>query len=580
MMKWISATILLTIGALYLWDFPRFDVGILEDDAMYITSAQGLSSGSYRDWTQPGAPLETQFFPGYPVFLKLASAVTKLPWTSWAYFSFALAWVSFALAFYLYHRWLPGAWAVVAGTLLAFAPYLALAHHRLLAEWLFLLLNLIVFLLIDRWSKDTASFKWIILIGGLLAAVTLTRPEGILLTAAFSVCLLRRRQSCLSLLAIVLPSLIAVGWWMARNYLEQGTISTYTQIWHTPSIFHAMRTLLLLGGSAIQTHLSYAPQWISAFLASALVIRGMFVGGKLQERSIAAETALYFVSAYLVLRIVWPVTDFRFFIPILPWTIGFMVIGMASIVRGGITRVVIPAIVLIGGMSGFVSAIRTQPAERDRIPHGIFQRIHALPADALIVTNKKALLFLYTGRQGRGDVEAAHVDEFAYRMTRGGATHFWIQPQRLSDPAVLQRWIRANRWMKDWPAAFAVEWTHPAEGTLYKRRLPDAYADAYERYVAGKLDEALKRYPDFPAALNDQAALRIAEGKLAAAEQLLTRALTLRPHYALAMVNLSRIARQRGKKADADHLLKQAQHIAARDGDRSVLQLIPQETAH
>src|ERR1019366_6131761 len=94
-----------------------------------------------------------------------------------------------------------------------------------------------------------------------------------------------------------------------------------------------------------------------------------------------------------------------------------------------------------------------------------------------------------------------------------------------------------------------------------------------ERGAMNNFRAAFRLYPDFPGPLNDYASLMIDRGDTTRAESCLLKALRLRPHFALAMINLARINTLRSQPKRAREWLFLAQKSAQVDQD-----LVLQET--
>jgi len=562
------------LAVLLLYQFPKHAPGYIEDDATYITSAEGLlRTGQYRQWSEENQPPQVHFFPGYPAFLSVVARLTTLPWIHWSWISLILAWIGILLSARLYQGWLSG-WAVPAAVfLISFNPYMLWVRDTLLSEWLLLVLSLSA-LLIIRFQEKNPTHRWsYVPLMFLLTLAALTRPEGIVLAVAFFGVLLRKRtRGILPYVTVAVPAL-GVLLWFLRNLSAKGEWSGYSALWTPPGMDHLREFLLMLGQILISDNVFTPLSWhLWLGMGFVLILMGFGVYRVIQaaDRSLSTTVGLLYVGGYLVIHLIWQALDARFFLPLIPWLVAYTVLGLHGLAAPKVARLAGATLLMLYTGSHAMTSLRQPIPPREKTPVQILNAIRDLPATSVVLTNKGALMYLYTKKQARYP-EAAHTpEELAYLLLRGGTTHVWIRPQPLSDPNAMLLWQRTSRWLRDWPEAFPILRDERGEGILFQCRLPPVYREAFDLYQQGRYADALKRYPDFPAALNDSAVGLIDSGKLGPAEIQLKRAVALRPHFALALYNLARVDRARGRHDAAMNHLLRAQQISLLEKNRTL----------
>ncbi len=162
--------------------------------------------------------VETGFFPLYPALIKLVA----FPFSSHVWAAVAISAVSFAIALTLLHRLtgrlLNGHAADAAVLLLAFAP-LSLFFTAAYSESLFLALAL------GALTLALGRHWWLACV--LVAAATLTRVPGVLLTVPVAIMMLRQhgRRRRLDVFALLLPPLSLAGFCAYLAYRGYGWLS-------------------------------------------------------------------------------------------------------------------------------------------------------------------------------------------------------------------------------------------------------------------------------------------------------------------------------------------------------------------
>lgn len=322
------------------------------DNAIYIILGKALATGQgYMDIQNPQPLVEAQYPPLFPVLLapivhfwgtdgvlEMQALVT----------AFALA--SFVAAFFLFRRWLDNA-------MLAFAIVIGAASSDLVWEFSHKVLTEIPYLfftLLACWwaTQYAAEERWLTRAGTLAALATaaafLTRTIGLSLCVALPLYLLLAVQAGnaeggwrLRVRKLLWTSgmlVVTCGGWtlrnrlvysgQGRNYLEQfGLKQTYVpeagKIGIDPGFllgrmgnaihYYGGLYLRMLGGH-IWDHVPPRGDVSQALLA--ITALG-FVCALIRRRTIAE----YYVAGYVLIVLVWPWTDLRFAVPILPFLV-------------------------------------------------------------------------------------------------------------------------------------------------------------------------------------------------------------------------------------------------------------------
>lgn len=329
------------------------------DNAIYIILGKALATGQgYTDIQNPQLLVEAQYPPLFPLLLvpiihvwgtdgvlQMQALVT----------AFALA--SFAAAFFVFRRWLDNA-------ILAYAIVLAAASSDLVWEFSHKVLTEIPYLfftLLACWwtTRYVTEERWLTRAGTLAALATsaafLTRTIGLSLCVALPLYLLlappvRLREGWWRLrLAKVLWTgaimvLICGGWTLrnrlvytgsGRNYLEQfGLKQTYVpeagKIGIDPGFllgrmgdgihYYAGVYLRMLGGH-IWDHVPPSGGVSQALLA--ITVLG-FIYAVIRRRTIAE----FYVGIYVIIVLLWPWSDLRFAVPILPFLVYYLAMAL------------------------------------------------------------------------------------------------------------------------------------------------------------------------------------------------------------------------------------------------------------
>jgi hypothetical protein len=327
-----------------------------------------------------------------------------------------------------------------------------------------------------------------------------------------------------------------------------------------------------------------------------LVIVAGFRAEFIEHRSLWRRTVSWYVILFLVLRLLWPYFDERYFLPIVPFLVVLMVQGCLYLRA----RCAVPVDSwLIGAflVSLLYQDFRGQrdwkPGQFDVLPKNTLAFIqNDIPEQATLLTNKGGMMTLYTGHLNSGYVEANTPEELVYILLKTGTSLIWVRRQMNAVPYIQNQWRQADQWMSGWPTAFPVLFNDPAESsTIYRLSIPPSFIPAYVAYMDArrmlqkndtsgaqkKIEEALNVYTDFPGALNDYAAILLERGETKRPAVYLCTALRLRPGFALARLNLARVYERQGHMSLAKKTLSLALESIQDSEDAIVRQWIEEE---
>ncbi len=209
--RWQLATALALAALVGVLGFkPAIDSG--GDNGEYLALARSLVDGTgFRMIAEPGEPMETKRWPGYPVFLAgwmlvFGENLTALKTASVLCFAGAVG-----LSWVLIRRQAPGAAWIAGASALVFIMNEETLHYAgtVYSEMLFVLLSLGALVALERTAELPGRWwRWGLLAALLCTAATYTRPHGLaLVPAAFAFLALRRKWRA----AIVVPGLIALA---------------------------------------------------------------------------------------------------------------------------------------------------------------------------------------------------------------------------------------------------------------------------------------------------------------------------------------------------------------------------------
>ncbi|MDD5629528.1 MAG: hypothetical protein PHU21_10725 [Elusimicrobia bacterium] len=575
----------LALALVLYWLYSRFYyVGQLNDDAYYVLGARSLLQGRYVDLADPFGRAMPFFPPGFPLFLSPFALIFAPHWEALRLVGMGVACASALALSRLFGRWL-----APAGSLLLLALYAGNAAVCRSASWVisdsfFTLLALSSFLVMRR-VLERGEPAAALLLGALLGWEWVVRPTGLVLAASAAAGLLyARRWRCAALAAA--PALAvwagetlrglaghraAVGYWPrlqeSLGFLAD-PLAAADQLQRVANLFFVAVPF------GLQLPYSPAGFLLSAVLAAAcalLAARGARAAAALgrQDQALVLAMAL-FALGLLAAQASWAAISSRYALPVLPLLLGFLVLGAQRRLSPwpGRGLAALAALILLGShAAAWRSAADAAARPAQRFPARTLAWLSGhVPAEAVLLSPRPAMTYLYTGRRALADPRGPANDreEFRYSLLADRVSSvvdspmdFLYRPGRASQPAAALR-LRAA-WLASWPRAFQPVFSDPEEATTVYEVAPDpAFLRAYGLHLAARrqlaagrlqeglrsLDSALAVRPDLVKALNAYgAACLLAGTRLDAAEARLKRALRQDPRCFWAWLNLSRLYR-------------------------------------
>lgn len=485
----------LFVFVLVLWAQPgQSMVGAFFDDGIYVTLAKALADGDgYRNVHLPGAPPAVHFPFLYPAALAVL-------WRLWPVFPdnvtlfqlfdaaalAAAAWVIAAHA----RRWGPPPAAQYVALPLAFAAFPLLTYVGMrFAEPLYLLLWAGAVAVADR---DTVGNRGALTAGALAGLAALARGVGIVVMGGVVLALAIRGRRRHSLLAAVAGVLTAAPWFVWTAVHGPGLDSRIAA--NYGSYANAARQSGLAGflpdeylggfGPLAQLLLPVAPPWL--WQPGAILVVGLVVwGGVAAARRAPALVAS--LTAYLLLVSSWFWFPDRFVWIVSPWLLLLGVAGVGAAWRRVPALRPVVAVLAIACAVGYsrreaISLAQrgfAAPARKVSAPFTLLApAIEAeTPRDAVIATDREALVWLYTGRRavpsylfrwsGRGAGTALSDDETTRYYCDVGVTHVALAgPGAPAAPMIIALAERADSTLRP-----VFHFTHGPR--LYRFRCPN-----------------------------------------------------------------------------------------------------------
>jgi hypothetical protein len=337
----VACTALAVAHALATW--PHYHFGSFDDDAGYVMAAQALAHGHGLTSTLPaGVPMVSSYPPGYAALLTPIALVSGTAFAAYRAVSVALLGVLIPLVWwYLRRRGLGPGPALAVLLLLALNPVLGTFGMMVMAELPFLVVLMLTLLALDRWQADARLATWsgAGVIAGAAALLWLKEAAAGLVAGAVLWFVLRRlRPKAVALAAGVglsfLPVLVArevagVNVLGSRYSNEFGTafaggvvhlvahaLSTYVNVALPQTVVPTSVSPLPIVGAAAGVLGTFGT------LTTPLVVIGFVVWCR-RYRDVMCVA----VPAYLAVTLVFPFTNERRLILILPFVLAWYVLG-------------------------------------------------------------------------------------------------------------------------------------------------------------------------------------------------------------------------------------------------------------
>lgn len=330
----------------------RYHVGSFDDDASYVSAARAIASGhGLTSRLAGGYPLIGVYPPGYPAILSVfaffwRSSVADFRALSLAMFVavFPLTWI------YLRRRGVSEPYRLGLLALLALNPVLATYATMIMAEVPFVVVLVLVLLAAERWQKDAATLTWAG-VGTVVGVADLVwmKEAGFGLAVGLVAWFAWRRQWSKTVAAAVAPAALIAPLLIARALAGANLIgSRYSN------------DLGKTGGGVVGRLVNVAPDALRQYLYTALPHSILPTGMRVLEHHFLLSDTLRFISllsaplvlvgfvlwwrrhrdascfivpAYLAETLMYPYTNERRVVLVLPVIIAWYVLGVGWLFR-------------------------------------------------------------------------------------------------------------------------------------------------------------------------------------------------------------------------------------------------------
>ena len=474
--RWHIALAAVIILHLALAWFAR-EPGILtgQDDAEYLTLAQSLKQGTYRELYRANTPFHRQYPPGYPLLLAGWSVLAGNSFAALVLLNMLLSASALVVLFLALRRAL-GPWiAISAVSVAAVNPEIVRYAGALMSEPAYLLISLLtLYVLLIAAGRQ----RWLLAAGALALTAALTRSIGVTVIGAVLVhWALERRWKLLALPAIV--SVVALAAWLIwtaigpSQYAGSSYIAELRSLWSGLSWTGGLPIRFV---RSLRTYATDSMPWMLRLPAVpgtpidnvlVLLIAVVLLGaGGLRLWRVWRPAALYLLLyAGLLLAWLWPVG--RFLVPTVPLLFATMLTG-AHVLASRIRRAwalpataALAAILLVsnGAHTLQLASSRAECRTNGDLPSATcmspdaaswFEAVRWIranvPAGQLMLTAKLATLWHYTGHQSIPYEEAAHQDSanFLRYVTGHGAQWILLGSLEIREAHNLAPLLQAN----------------------------------------------------------------------------------------------------------------------------------------
>ncbi len=477
----------IAMHAVLSWVVRMRELGIGNDDAVYLLLARALREGHYRELFYVGSPLHSQYPPGYPALLALLGAPSNGVFDLAIAVNIFLSCTALALLFDVIRRWsIPLAGVAVA--VLALNPSLISASSRVQSEPMFMAL-----VMLGLWALRPATetrHRWIAITA--IIAAALTRSAGVALVAGVLVHFLLAREWKTFLVLVLIAALTIVPWigWtvlapqkvVGRSYIADALAtlprderSDPAATATAPSFESGALSRAIVFGRALARRVGEnTPAYLTRSLPSVLAIptvEGTPVDNAawllamlaaLAAGVVAAmrrwRAAVLALAAYAALLVVWPYVIGRFITPLLPVLVAVILLGAWRIGVRLMPRMAIApalalsAVMLAGGVQGVSAMVRRAADCQSPSINGGFpcdsgvRRYRAvttslartLPHNAHVFTTKEGTFHYLTGRRVVSVYPALKMgpEEFADYLRRSETTLIFLPHLKIDEPAL------------------------------------------------------------------------------------------------------------------------------------------------
>jgi hypothetical protein len=471
----IAAAVFITLHIVLAWLGREIGVLTGQDDVEYLSLAESLRHGTYRELFHIGAPFHFQYPPGYPALLAVWGGIAGTGFDTLVVLNIVLSASALALLFLTLRRAFDARFAAVCVGVLAVNPELLRPAGAIMSEPAYLFFSLLALYCVVRAGDRT---RWLVAAGAIAIVAALTRMPGLTLLVGLTVHWLLERRWKLVLIPAGL-GITLLGGWLLWSALDGAVRPGFSYIAELQSLW--------TGGGGARPFLErmprYALVYLIDFLPASLAIPtfpgtivdnitatvlmcASLVAGWLVLLRRWRPAALYLV-AYSALLTVWLWAVGRFLVPVVPLLVVALLAGggaLAARLREGArfaVTLVFAGILFAGGLYHAVLHVNEQlicehdaewpdPLCLTEDQRSYFEALRwidrTLPQDAVLLTAKPGALWYYTDRYGvrYAEAMAQSRDSFVPWLREQGATHIVLAALWIEDAWGLADLILAN----------------------------------------------------------------------------------------------------------------------------------------
>ncbi|MBL0179933.1 MAG: glycosyltransferase family 39 protein [Gemmatimonadetes bacterium] len=421
--------LVLALGCFVAWRARAAVLTIGGDDATYLTLAQSLSTGHYRDEFLVGTPPHAQYPPGYPLWLLLIRLVAGSSLDAAFGANILLVALTALLAADAMRRLGSPRLGVVSAAMVVFNPHLMMLASELRSEVLFVALSAVALWASLRAGANATRGAALLACTAAVAAF-LTRSVGITVIPAVIAALLAGRQWRRAALGAVAAGVVTVGWfrytaWAASQSIGHSYANDLARL-AAPNAAADVAQRALVNLEYYFVRLAAVPfglpdlpnQPLDNGILGGLLLVLMAVGGWSLRRRWPALPLYLAMSLGVLLLFPWAFT--RFVTALYPWLAICALLGIWQLLDRA-TRGRGERAALVFGVGVACCAVVTQaeaarlaqscratgpyadPRCYDPETRGVITAIRyiaeMLPADAIVATSKPSTVFVMSGRR-------------------------------------------------------------------------------------------------------------------------------------------------------------------------------------
>lgn len=424
---------ILALAAVVLFSFlAGHRMLVSGDDGTYIALSRSIADGDYRAINVPGAPVQSQYPPLFPILLAPFASLPSSAFGAlrlWMAIWSLLAVVPLALA----ARRRDPALGVAALLPVVVSPWFGHFGTSVLTEVLFLLLAYAVIMRLDAFTRRTVheqgssgpiagSRSWAIdpFIPLGVAAAWLTKSLGVAVAAAVLLHLLSQRRFRSAVTTAVVIVLAMAPWWAwqsahagdyVRGHILQrdiydpsaGGLSTaqllLERLPHNASRYAAriLPELVLPPFAGFLTHAGWT-LWAKAALGLALTLAAL-AGLLRRVRRDGWSAEEWYVACALAVLLAHPVYADRYLFLLLPSIAGYLLLAVPGLAARRRVAAAWGAVLVVGSVT-----VLTAPTPREDLAfHEAVDWIKEhTPDTAIIYSRKPTAVWYYANRMGTG----------------------------------------------------------------------------------------------------------------------------------------------------------------------------------